>query len=618
MALRVWLPLNGNLENKGVGNVTISGTGTFVNDGRLGKGYTGGPISMSQNFLTTVGTICFWIKVKTDAAASVSPNQIFSSSGTYGRKWDLFLFSTNTATYPHKNSFHSWGCVKDTSTGSANGSFTYNGLFPNDVWVHVAVAHDTTKQYIYVNGSPYATVAWDSNGTFTFDGICYFANTNSSSIIYNDLRIYDECLSQRQIKEISKGLVAHYKLEASNINTNLAVFNPLVNSGSTSISFDRSTNTYTLVAPVGDSTWGYGVNIGATNKCIVPYNSYYRFSFEVYVPTEHVLVVDYNNYSNNSSVASWNGNDNDLASARLANTKTIPANTWTKCVFGSQNAHANNTSHIDIYEQSKIGLRTASDTGPVTWYLRNFKFELDNKATNYVPYGYDPMEFLTTDVSGNGYHIKLAGNLLCNNDSIRYSTSTIFDNVNTNYLYRDTFNWLNSPYTFNCWVYQTSATTTSSGNTGTTLQFIESQGRDCGYAGFSLCSANGYARLYIGTATTGTYYTINDSTINLLNNWHMLTGTYDGTTAKLYVDGVLKGTKETSIEPVWTEANGFTIGKMAYGHTNTAAYFPFVGSISDARVYATALTADDILTLYKTSGIIDNKGNIYAYEFKEE
>ena len=56
---------------------------------------------------------------------------------------------------------------------------------------------------------------------------------------------------------------------------------------------------------------------------------------------------------------------------QITNTKTIPANTWTKCIFGSQNAHASNTSHVAIYENSKIGIRTADDTGPVTWYLRN-------------------------------------------------------------------------------------------------------------------------------------------------------------------------------------------------------------------------------------------------------
>ena len=98
----------------------------------------------------------------------------------------------------------------------------------------------------------------------------------------------------------------------------------------------------------------------------------------------------------------------------------------------------------------------------------------------------------------------------------------------------------------------------------------------------------------------------------------MLTGIYDGSTAKLYVDGVLKASQNSTAEVLWNEATGFTIGKMAYSYTSTANYFPFNGSISDAKVYATALSAEDVLTMYKNSGIIDNKGNVYAYEFKEE
>jgi hypothetical protein len=57
---------------------------------------------------------------------------------------------------------------------------------------------------------------------------------------------------------------------------------------------------------------------------------------------------------------------------------------------------------------------------------------------------------------------------------------------------------------------------------------------------------------------------------------------------------------------------------MAYGYTSDTTYFPFVGSISDARIYATALSAADVKQLYDTAGFVDNANNIYAYEFKEE
>lgn len=603
MALKVWLPLNGNLKNQGLSQFIPKLQGELMS-------YTAGKIGQcatfandSSSYFPTVVTIpalelqeltiCLWIK----PSAFTGTEQMFIREGLgyNGYGWAI-------STSPSANTFEiTMGNVGTTS------DFVYT---PGQ-WYHLAVSHGSDHHYrFYINGElydEYINNVYNISYNETDGYISIGGRTHDGSYPYpfigslNDVRIYDEALSLKQIKEISKGLVAHYKLEIPNINTNLAVSNPLVNSGSTSITFDRSTNTYTLVAPVGDSTWGYGVNIGTTKKCIVPYNSYYRFSFEVYVPTEHELVVDYNNYSNDSSVASWNGNDNDLASARLANTKTIPANTWTKCVFGSQNAHASNTSHIDIYEQSKIGLRTASDTESVTWYLRNFKFELDNKATDYVPYGYDPMEFLTTDVSGNGYNGIINGTLSYNADSPRYSGSTNFSAPGYIHYLPSPIHSSTDAFTFTCWFYPTQTANMALYNDRTAV-------------------GEGFSVFYLGSAIrfdTGSGAQFTSGTLTN-NTWNFISCVYDknNNIKKVYINGVQAGSTSTigSLATVGTNAsigNSSTNGAAGAGNQ-------IYGSLSDVRIYATALSADDILTLYKTSGIIDNKGNVYAYEFKEE
>ena len=60
------------------------------------------------------------------------------------------------------------------------------------------------------------------SSNFTFDK-SYYISFGSTLQKLNDFRIYDECLSPKQIKEISKGLVAHYKLEGVGANPNLAL-----------------------------------------------------------------------------------------------------------------------------------------------------------------------------------------------------------------------------------------------------------------------------------------------------------------------------------------------------------------------------------------------------------
>ena len=88
MALKVWLPLNGSLENKGCGDATITGNLTYVDGGKFGKARSAGKITISKDFMTEKGTMCFWINVGPETITAAG-GQVYKSAQTKGRKWDL-------------------------------------------------------------------------------------------------------------------------------------------------------------------------------------------------------------------------------------------------------------------------------------------------------------------------------------------------------------------------------------------------------------------------------------------------------------------------------------------------------------------------------------------------
>jgi len=85
-------------------------------------------------------------------------------------------------------------------------------------------------------------------------------------------------------------------------------------------------------------------------------------------------------------------------------------------------------------------------------------------------------------------------------------------------------------------------------------------------------------------------YRLNSTSIYPTNTWTHVAGTYDGTTMRIYINGVL----DNSIAATFTIAVNtlaLGIGAQPLGAT------PFQGAIDDARIYNGALSETDILTL---------------------
>lgn len=63
-----------------------------------------------------------------------------------------------------------------------------------------------------------------------------------------------------------------------------------------------------------------------------------------------------------------------------------------------------------------------------------------------------------------------------------------------------------------------------------------------------------------------------------------------------------------------------TIGARSTNANGAGTSFSsaFLGKISDVRIYATVLSAEDILDLYHTPANIDNLGGMHGFEFVED
>ena len=194
MALLIRLPLNGNLNNIGLNNDTFTGTPTY-GDGKLGKCLTNGTITSTNTTIpVTITTnpkysICSWVKT---TSTNVWVWRIGDGTGTSRGLW--------------------------MGTGNAGPYFAYSGsvaftgsvAINNGVWHHVCFTVDGATASAYVDGVYCGGSSSTKTDPVSGNAIYLFA---TSTCALQDFRIYDHCLSPREVKEISKGLVVHYKLD---------------------------------------------------------------------------------------------------------------------------------------------------------------------------------------------------------------------------------------------------------------------------------------------------------------------------------------------------------------------------------------------------------------------
>ena len=210
MALRVWLPLNGTLENKGISDYVIQSANiTIVDNGKIGKCYSfngsSSYISITNFNLSNNWSYGCWINTPNSDSRGWEIAMVLNNSGSDAdsqfafwvhqkeNRFESLANTQYTSTIPYTNYYNSWHHFFATFNGS---------LLTTYIDGNVVNTKTITAEYYPATNLTIGARSKNAAGT---------AFTNWFQGYLNDVRVYDHCLSKKEVKEISQGLVLHYK-----------------------------------------------------------------------------------------------------------------------------------------------------------------------------------------------------------------------------------------------------------------------------------------------------------------------------------------------------------------------------------------------------------------------
>lgn len=606
MSLRVWLPFNDSLiGNNGLDMDAVLSTSGSINTSSvsiLGNGSKeGGSVTLKKNYLGLVGSVCFWVYI--DSSSGDSSFMYFGNNeldaSVSNRKWSLFA-------WPGRNDLHTWGCMKDSST-SPNGPFSLTNICPDDTWTHVAWCHDKSKHYLYINGELINTTSWDSSGTITFNET--FPIYGQYGKYMNDFRIYDHCLSVKEVKELSRGLICHYKLDSLGDRVGNKNYLKLTSDCSNLSLVYQSAPTYTTeLIDNGDGTKSKKFTIKSDTSGW-HYTKYALSAADIFQNSEDYTLTFWlkTNVTKSFQVEIKKGD----ATGNLANTvylKTIGDNEWHKYV-------ANFTTKSDVTVDGQyVYIYGLEFTG--TFEYKLFKLERSTESTDWCPALYPDKD--------PDYTYFISSELL--SDSSGYITNNYSSNLNSSVITNDTIinrKCLKITSSSSSLDFRSPWTADKREISKFSISFWAAGTKEDGNF-FGIAYNNGircrptdgnslWFLFYNGSLSENIYLSFSSS-INILDgNFHHYVITFNEGVVKLYIDGKYLSTKTcsdvSSIKPNSTRG--------VIGSFNGTIETQTGGKFSDFRIYSTILDENDALELYGTRESIDKVGNLYSHELIE-
>lgn len=293
MSLQIWLPLIEDLHNQGLSNLTFHNIGnvdTYISqstDGKLGKCYmnnavnAGGIVSNETINLNGPQSMFCWVNF-----SSLSSSNDVLGAGVIGNHDTDEKSNISLTIIKPSNVETTKGTVGISvgyQTGRNYGKYYGNTVLNTNTWYHIGFTYSgTTNNTVtfYVNGQQDKIVTLDETPYFKANYFEAFAWSTASSNRklngkINDIRIYDHCLSAKEVEEISKGLVVHYMLSPQNLIGNLTTGQVINSAGNTAIPSNTAAwavTDYISVIP-GSTYLAEQLSAGGSGGYIGLYNS---------------------------------------------------------------------------------------------------------------------------------------------------------------------------------------------------------------------------------------------------------------------------------------------------------------------------------------------------------
>lgn len=177
--------------------------------------------------------------------------------------------------------------------------------------------------------------------------------------------------------------------------------------GLSTFSYDKASNTWTCVAPIGSNSWGRGIYFDpGVKKIYIPRGYTYIISLEVNPEVACSWNADVNN--GYDGMPSGTGNDNDNISLRKNSVQSLVANKWQRVWFSY--TPKTNVSY-DIFDAStNWGIVTTNAKSPIKFKIRNVKGEFGTVPTDWTPAPEDletRISAAETEISNNKKQIAL-------------------------------------------------------------------------------------------------------------------------------------------------------------------------------------------------------------------